>query len=136
MVLLQGPGPYKREREIYKRPAKTTVKERKKLKQSIKEYQETIYCNIILARPTVGNNIICYSTSVVRNFKLLAFPHPLSKNQLKYNIILAINCSYMISPYETNIDQQLTSQLAIDQLGNQKRLDYNSSESKLITRKC
>ena len=42
----------------------------------------------------------------------------------------------MISRYETNIDQQLTLQLAIDQLGNWKRLDYNLSESKLIIEKC
>ena len=49
MVLLQGPGLYRGGREIYKKLARTIVRERKELKQSIKEYQETIYYNIILA---------------------------------------------------------------------------------------
>ena len=32
MVLLQGPGPYKRGKETRKKPARTTVKEKKELK--------------------------------------------------------------------------------------------------------
>ena len=50
MVLLQSPGLYKRGKEICKKSVKTTVREKKELKQSIKERQETIYRNIILAR--------------------------------------------------------------------------------------
>ena len=50
---LQGLGLYKKGREIYKRPARTTAKKKKKLKQSIKECQETIYYNIILTRLTL-----------------------------------------------------------------------------------
>ena len=50
MVLLQGLGIYKKGREIYKRLIKTTAKKKKELKQSIKEHQETIYCNTILAK--------------------------------------------------------------------------------------
>ena len=43
-----------------------------------------------------------------------------------------MNCSYVILPCETNIDQWLTLQLAIDQLGDWKRLDCNLSESELV----
>ena len=50
MVLFQGLGLYREGKEIYKKLVKIIVKERKEPKQSIKEYQETIYCNIILAR--------------------------------------------------------------------------------------
>jgi hypothetical protein len=60
----------------------------------------------------VGNNITCSyivtycrGTSVARSLKLLALPYPLSKNQsIENNIILSTNRSYVISPYETNID--------------------------------
>ena len=51
IVLLQGLGLYKGGREMYKRPVKIIIGERKELKQSIKEYQETIYRNIILVGP-------------------------------------------------------------------------------------
>ena len=57
IVLLQGPGLYRGGRETYKRLTKTTVRERKELKQSIKEHWETIYCNIILARLTLERYI-------------------------------------------------------------------------------
>ena len=50
MVLGQGLNLYKRGKEIYKSLAKTIVRERKGLKWSRKEYQKTIYRNIILAK--------------------------------------------------------------------------------------
>jgi hypothetical protein len=53
----QGPGLYRGGKETHKSPAKTTVKEKKGLKQSIKEYWETSYHNIILARPTLERYI-------------------------------------------------------------------------------
>ena len=61
---LQGLGLYKKRREIYKRPARTTVKKKKKLKQSIKKRQETIYYNIILARLTLERYIKVKSIKV------------------------------------------------------------------------
>ena len=57
MVLLQGLGLYRGEKKICKRPAKITVKKRKEPKQSIKEYQETIYYNTILAGPMLERYI-------------------------------------------------------------------------------
>ena len=50
MVLYQDLGLYRGGRETRKRLVKIIVRERKELKQSIKEYQETIYYNIILVR--------------------------------------------------------------------------------------
>ena len=46
----QGPGLYRGGEETYKYIAKLTVRKRTELKQNIKEYQETIYCNTTLAR--------------------------------------------------------------------------------------
>ena len=43
----------------------------------------------------------CRSTNIVKSLKLLTLPYPFSKNQLN-NIILATNCSYVISPCVTN----------------------------------
>ena len=56
MAQHQGLGLYRGGRETHKRPAKT-VRERKEPKQSIKEYQKTIYCNIILAGLTLERYI-------------------------------------------------------------------------------
>ena len=48
-MLLKGPGLYRGGRETRKRLVRIIVRERKELKQSIKECWETIYSNIILA---------------------------------------------------------------------------------------
>ena len=57
---------------------------------------------------SVGNNITCgyivtccRGTSVARSLKLLALPYPFLES-IEYNIILATNCSYVISPCATN----------------------------------
>ena len=53
-----GPRPiYRGGKEIYKRPAKITVKKRKEPKKSIKEHWETIYCNIILVGLTLERHM-------------------------------------------------------------------------------
>jgi hypothetical protein len=49
----QGPGLYRGGKETRKSPAKTTVREKKRPKQSIKEYWETSYRNTTLARLTL-----------------------------------------------------------------------------------
>ena len=50
IVLYQGLDLYRGGRETRKRLVKIIVREREELKQSLKEYQETIYRNLILAR--------------------------------------------------------------------------------------
>ena len=84
MELYQGPGLYKREREIYKKPTKIIVKEKKGLKQSIKEYWETIYYNTIL----VG--LILEKYIGVKNIKV-----NLGKRNLSYSIVNIIGGKYL-----------------------------------------
>ena len=50
MVLSYSLSLYKRRKNIYKSLVKTIVKESKELKWNIKEYQKTIYYNIILVK--------------------------------------------------------------------------------------
>ena len=49
-----------------------------------------------------GYIVMYCGTSVVRSLKLLALPHPLSKELIENNIILSMNRSYVISPCVTN----------------------------------
>jgi hypothetical protein len=59
---------------------------------------------------SVGNNIIygyivtyCCGISVVKSLKLFTLPYPFLPNIIQLNnIILFMNCSYVISPYMTN----------------------------------
>ena len=82
IVLRQGLGLYRGGREIYKRPVKTIIKERKELRQSIKEYQETIYRNIILVRlileryigvKGIEANLVSRDSLVLTSLRVLTF---------------------------------------------------------------
>ena len=98
MVLLQGLGLYKGEREICKRPAKIIIKKRKELKQNIKEYQETSYYNIILA-----------GLILERCIGVKALEAVLDKRNLNYNIVNIIGSKYSRALKRPNKDKKYNS---------------------------
>ena len=84
IVLCQGLGLYKGGRETRKKLIKIIVRERKELKQSIKEYWETTYRNIILVRLTLGRYIGVKGIEAV-----------LSKRNLNRSIVNTIGGKYL-----------------------------------------
>ena len=84
IVLYQGLGLYRREREMYKGLVKIIVKERKELKQSIKKCQETIYYNIILVRYILE-----------RYIGVKGIEANLGKRNLSYSIVNAIGDKHL-----------------------------------------
>ena len=111
MVLYQGPGPYKGGRKTRKRLVKIIVRERKKLKQSIKEYQETIYRNITLARPTLERRI------GVKDIEAI-----LGKRNLSYSMVNAIGGKYLRAPRRPNKGRKYNSNTLKNRNNRTKRL--------------
>ena len=111
MVLFQGLGPYRGEKETRKRLAKTIVRERKELKQSIKKYQETIYRNVILARLILERYI------GVKNIKA-----NLGERNLNYNIINIIGGKYLRALKRPNKGRKYNSNTSKNRNNRTKRL--------------
>ena len=111
MVLLQGPGPYRGGRETCKRPVRIIARERKELKQSIKEYQETIYHNIILVKLTLKRYI------GVKDIEAI-----LGKKNLSYSIVNTIGGKYLRALRRPNKGRKYSSNTFKDRNNRTKRL--------------
>ena len=111
MVLDQGLGLYKGGREINKRLVKIIVRERKELKQSIKEYQETIYCNIILVRLILK-----------RYIGVKGIEANLGKNNLSYSIVNTIGGKYLRALKQPNKGRKYNSNTSKNRNNRIKRL--------------
>ena len=110
MAWRQGLGLYRGRRETRKRPVKI-VREKKELKQNIKEYQKTIYCNIILA------GLILKRYIGVKGIK-----SDLGKRILSYNIINTIGGKYLRALRGPNKGRKYNSNIFKDRNNRTKRL--------------
>ena len=111
MVLLQGPGLYRGGREIYKRLVRIIVRERKELKQSIKEYQETIYRDIILVRLILEKYI-----------GVKGIETNLQKRYLSYSIVNTIGSKYLRALRRPNKGRKYNSNTLKNRNNRTKRL--------------
>ena len=111
MVLSQGLSLYKRGKETYKRPVKTIAKEREELKQNIKEYQETIYCNTILVKLILK-----------RYIKVKGTEANLGKRILSCNIVNAIGGKYLRAPRRPDKGRKYNSNTLKNKNNRSKRL--------------
>ena len=111
IVPYQGPGLYRGGRETRKRPAKITARKRKELIQSIKEYQETIYRNIILVRPTLE-----------RRIGVKGIEASLDKRNLSYSIVNAIGGKHLRAPRRPNKSRKYNSNTLKNRNNRTKRL--------------
>ena len=106
MVLHQGLGLYRGERETRNRLVKIIVRERQELKQNIKEYQETIYRDIILER-YIG----------VKGIEV-----KLGKRNLSYSIVNAIGGKYLRALKRPNKGRKYNSNTLKNRNNRTKRL--------------
>ncbi len=111
MVPGQGLGLYRGGKETRKSLVKTIARERKGPKQSIKEYQETIYYIIILARPTLKRRI------GVKNIEAVS-----GKRIPSYSIINTIGGKYLRAPRRPNKGRKYNSNTFKDRNHRTKRL--------------
>ena len=111
IVLLQGPGLYRGGRETRKRLVKTTVREKKELKQSIKERRETIYRNIILVRPTLERRIEVKGIEAI-----------LGKRNPSYSIVNAMGGKHLRAPRRPNKGRKYNSNTLKNRNNRTKRL--------------
>ena len=111
MVLLQGLGLYKGGRKTHKRLVKIIVRERKELKQSIKEYQETIYYNIILVGLILKRYIGDKSIEAIAD-----------KRNLSYSMVNAIGGKYLRALRRPNKGKKYNSNTLKNRNNRTKRL--------------
>ena len=111
MVLYQGLGLYKGGRETCKSLVKIIVREKKELKQSIKEYWETIYRNIILAELTLERYIGVKGIEAI-----------LGKRNLSYSIVNAIRGKYLRALRRPNKGRKYNSNTLKNRNNRTKRL--------------
>ena len=111
IVLLQGLGLYRGGRETRKRLVGIIVRERKELKQSIKERQETIYSNIILARLMLERYIGVKGIEAI-----------LGKRNLSYSIVNTIGGKHLRALRRPNKDRKYNSNTFKNRNNRTKRL--------------
>ena len=111
MVQGQGPGLYRGGRETRNRLVKTIVREREELKQSLKEYQKTIYRNITLVRLILE-----------RRIGVKGIEANLGKRNLSYSIVNTIGGKYLRALKRPNKGRKYNSNTLKNRNNRTKRL--------------